>query len=181
MILPLAAHDAEADSDCRCAHITPLLRPVVPEVNRMSLTSSGVTAAARATTAFGVGAAGDEVVPRPVARLYRHPHDVPQRRQGVAVQVGNAIGAEESAHREQHRRMGAGQDVAGFLGGVTGVQRHHGGAGVVDRQAGHHPMPGVRRPDGHPVSGLHAERDQRGRSPVYLVAQGGGGEGRGRR
>ncbi|CKQ48219.1 Uncharacterised protein [Mycobacterium tuberculosis] len=51
MIFPLAAQDAEADSDCRCAHSTPLLRPVVPEVNRMSLTSWGATAAARAATA----------------------------------------------------------------------------------------------------------------------------------
>ena len=40
-----------APSDCRCAHSAPLLRPVVPEVNRMSETSSGLTAAARASTA----------------------------------------------------------------------------------------------------------------------------------
>ena len=38
----------------------------------------------------------------------------------------------------------AGQDVGGFRRGVAGVQRHHGGTGVVDRQDGHHPVPGVR-------------------------------------
>ena len=50
------AHSAQAwatPRDWRCALIAPLLRPVVPEVNMMSLTWPGVTAAARASAAPG--------------------------------------------------------------------------------------------------------------------------------
>ena len=113
---------------------------------------------------------GDEVVPRPVVGVDRYSHDVAQRGQCGAVQVADAIVADKATHSEQHRGSGAGQDVAGFARGVAGVQRHHGCASVMDRQAGDHPMPGVRRPDGHPVSGLDAERDERGGRPVHLVA-----------
>ncbi len=97
MIFPQAAHDADPASDCRCAHSTPLLRPVVPEVNRTSEMSSGRTAAARASAAAraGVSAVADKFVPRPVVRLDRDPHDVPQIRQCRAVEVADPVGSEE--------------------------------------------------------------------------------------
>ncbi len=119
----------------------------------------------------GPGTRGDELVPGPVVGFDRHPHDVPQRGQRGPVQAGRPVGAQEEARREQHRRAGSVQDVGGFCGGVAGVQRHHRGAGVVDRQAGHHPVPGVRRPDGHPVCGFDTEGDQRRRGAVDRVAQ----------
>ncbi len=49
---PHSAQARATASDCRCAVIAPLLRPVVPEVNRMSLTSPGRTAAARLSAAL---------------------------------------------------------------------------------------------------------------------------------
>ncbi|OBI89001.1 hypothetical protein A9X00_21810 [Mycobacterium sp. 1245805.9] len=117
-------------------------------------------------------AVGDELVPGSVVRLDRDADDVAQRRQRRAVQVGHAVIAQESTHPEQHRRTRAGQDVAGFSGRVSGVERHHGGPGVVNRQAGHHPVPGVRRPDGNPVPGPHAQCDEGGRRAVHLVTKG---------
>ena len=66
-----APHSAQARataSDCRCAVIAPLLRPVVPEVNRMSLTSSGLTAAARSrAAAAGTQAARSRKTAQPMA------------------------------------------------------------------------------------------------------------------
>ena len=135
------------------------------------------SAAADRVEACRFRASGDEVAPCPVFRFDRHSHDVPQCRQGVAVQAGDPVGAQELTHSEQHRRPGAGQDVTGFRRGVAGVHWHYGSAGVVNRQAGHYPVPGVRRPDGHPVAGLDAERDERGGCAMYFVAQRGGGEG----
>ena len=120
----------------------------------MSDTSSGCTAAARASTAARSVPRADELVPGAVVLVDRDADDVPQRGQCVAVEVGDPVGAEELAHPEQQRRLGAGQDVGGLGGGVAGVQRHHHGAGVMGGQAGDHPVPGVRRPDRDPVAGL---------------------------
>ena len=83
----------------------------------------------------------------------------------IAVEVGDSVGAEELAHREQQRGAGACQDVGRPRGGVAGVQRHDDGAGVVGGQAGDHPVPGVRRPDRHPIAGLHVKARSSPRPP----------------
>ena len=137
----------------------------------MSETSSGLTAAARASTASRSRAARDELVPGPVVLVDGHADDVPQRRQGVAVEFGGLVGAEEFAHRHQQRRPGAGQDVGGLAGGVAGVQRHDDAARVVGGQARDHPVPGVRRPDRDPVAGADAQVDHRRGGPSDLGPQ----------
>ena len=131
----------------------------------MSETSSGATAArAVASTAARFGAAGDELVPRRrPCLLDRDAHDV---RAARAAAVGGRRSAALSRPRnapdgEQQRRRGAGQDVGGLAGGVAGVERDEHAAGVVRRQARHHPVLGVRRPDRDPVAGLDAEVDHR--------------------
>ena len=43
-------------------------------------------------------------------------------------------------------------------------------------QAGDHPVPAVRRPDRHPVAGVHTEADHRCRGAAHLVPQLGEGE-----
>ena len=91
-----------------------------------------------------------------------HPDDVAQRGKRGAVEFGGPVGAEELAHADQQRRLGAGQDVGGLAGGVAGVERDDDGARVVRGQARDHPVPGVRRPDRDPVAGVHAEVDHRG-------------------
>ena len=123
------------------------------------------------------GAARHEVVPRPVVRINRHPHDMPQIGQRGPVKISGLVGTQELAHRHQQRSTGAGQDVGGLGGGIAGVQRYHGGAGVMGGQAGNHPMPGVRRPDRHPVARAHTQRDHRRRGTAHLVAQLGKSEG----
>ena len=66
---PHSAQARATASDCRWALIAPLLRPVVPEVNRMSLTSPGCTAAARASAALaGTAAARSSKSAQPMAR-----------------------------------------------------------------------------------------------------------------
>ncbi len=117
-----------------------------------------------------VGPRADKLVPRSVVRLDRHSHDVPQIGQRRAVEVGRPVCAEELAHRHQQGSAGSGQDVGGFGRRVAGVQRHHDRAGVVRGQAGDHPVPGIRRPDRHPVAGVHAEADHRGCGATHLVA-----------
>ena len=128
----------------------------------MSETSSGLTAAARASTASRSVPAGRRTRPR-----CRRPSSIgtrtmcSQRRQPIAVQFGGLVGAEELAGGDQQGRAGAGQDVGGLAGGVAGVQRHQHAARVMGRQARHHPVPGVRRPDRDPVPGVDAELDHR--------------------
>ena len=123
-----------------------------------------------------VGPAGDELVPGAVVLVEGHPHDVPQRRQVGRGPDRRPVGPEELAHRDQQRRLGAGQDVGGLAGGVAGVQRDDNRARVVRGQAGDHPVPGIRRPDGHPVSGGNAVVDHRRGGPAHLVAQPGEGQ-----
>ena len=65
---------------------------------------------------------------------------------------------------------------ARLAGGVAGVQRDDDGARVVRGQAGDHPVPGIRRPDGDPVSGGDTEVDHRRGGPAHLVAQLGEGQ-----
>jgi hypothetical protein len=122
----------------------------------------------------GVAAARNEVVPWQVGRFVpfeRHPDDVPERRQGGAIEVGHLVGAEKLSHRHQQRCAGAGQDVGGLAGGISSVQRNHRGAGAVGGQAGHHPVPAVRRPERDPIATANAEVNHRGGGPTHLVAQ----------
>ncbi len=55
--------------------------------------------------------------------------------------------------------------------GVAGVQRHHDPARVVRGQACDHPVPGVRRPDRHPVAGADAHVDHPRGGPSDLGPQ----------
>jgi hypothetical protein len=65
-----------------------------------------------------------------------YPHDVAQIGQCGAVEVADSVRPEELAHCHQQRGTGAGQNVGSFSRGVAGVQRHHGGTGIVGGQAG---------------------------------------------
>ena len=97
----------------------------------MSETSSGWTAAARASAASRSvpRATNSSQVPSSFSIGTRTM--CAQFRQGVAVEVEAALSApRNSAGREQQRRAGAGQDVGGLAGGVAGVQRHEHAAGV---------------------------------------------------
>ncbi len=57
--------------------------------------------------------------------------------------------------------LGSAEDVGRLARGVAGVQRHDDRARVADGQAGDHPVPGVRGPDGDAVARVHAEVDHR--------------------
>ena len=90
----------------------------------MSETSSGRTAAARASAAARSVAAGHELVPGAVVLCRRAPARCAAGRAVASrSQFGGPVGPEELAHRDQQRRFGAGQDVGGLAGGVSGVQR----------------------------------------------------------
>ncbi len=108
--------------------------------------------------------AGHEFVPGAVIGIERHPDDMSQHGQRVAIEIGHPVMVEEPAHPDQQRGLGAGQDVGGFIGGVTGVQRNQHRAGVVDRQTRDDPVPGIGTPDrdpiarGYPESGNHRSR-----------------------
>ncbi len=105
--------------------------------------------------------AGDELVPRPVVLLDRDADDVAERGQRVTVDACGLVGSEEVAGREQQRSCGAAEDVCCLAGCVAGVQWNEHAAGVVRRQARHHPVPGVRRPDGDAITWFDAKVDHR--------------------
>ena len=94
-----------------------------------------------------------------------------QCRQCGTVELGGAVGAEELARRDQQGGLGAREDVGGLGGGVAGVQWDDDGAGVVGGQCGHHPVPGVRAPDGDPVADRDAQVDHGRRGTSYFIAQ----------
>ena len=161
---------------------TPLGTPVVPEVNRMSHGSSGVTAADRRSTsarpsgvARAANASHDSVPPgagpRATTTVSRSGSSVP-----VAAQHGHVVGAEEVGDGHQDPGPAAGQDV-GRLGPLEArVHRDEHGPGAGQAEEGHDPLGAVEGPDGDSVARLHARGDEGGAEGPGPVGQFGVGE-----
>jgi hypothetical protein len=146
---------------------TPLGRPVVPEVKRMSDGSSGPSPGPRSPRPARVGGPTQEP---PTTRCRRVPapghHDgrqVGQLATSGGPQHGDVVGVEEVGDRDQHLGLGSAQGCRPLRRPLKrvlmGTSTH---PAMRQAEQGHHPLDAVERPDGHPVAGLDAGRHQRG-------------------
>ena len=139
---------------CRCALIAPLLRPVVPEVNRMSATSSGVTASARRLDRGDVGRR-----PPASASRARCPRRSMTGASGERPREESAswVAPRKPSATTSARRVGAAMTSATSWAGVAGVDRHQRAAGVGRARARPPPSRCVfGAQSDHPVARLHA-------------------------
>ena len=85
----------------------------------------------------------------------KHHHRVGHRRATVA-QQRQIVGAQKLAHRKKQPCLRTLEQMGRLLPPIPRVDRHQHRTGRVQTQDGHHPLPTVRRPDGHPVARLDA-------------------------
>ncbi len=105
-----------------------------------------------------VGGPGEEVVPADgVARRRAAGHDdglqVGQLGAG-RLDHGEVVGVEEVRHRHQHASPAALEDDRGLGPLEPGVHGDEDGSGLEEAEDGDDPLPGVGRPNGHPVTAL---------------------------
>ena len=152
---------------------TPFGRPVVPDVNNVSLASDGSTERRPFPRRLGRHRLPrrDELLPRPARRI--NARTVAAARSGTSgfgrtveeddrAQVGefgrvvvehrHGVGAEEADRGEQQRDLRRRQHVRRLGAFPTGVDRHERRAGAVRSEGSDDPAQPVRRPDGDPVA-----------------------------
>ena len=144
--------------------MTPLGRPVVPEVKNMSQTSSAVTASARASAS-----------PRGTSEPRRRnsAQERPPDPFGVMISVSDGssasrsmpdvVVAEEAVVGDEQPRTAPAQDPRGLVALEPGVQRDEDGAGRHGAEGRRDEQAPVRRPHRDPVAALDAGRDHRRR------------------
>ncbi|MFN8026833.1 MAG: hypothetical protein U0W40_10915 [Acidimicrobiia bacterium] len=95
-------------------------------------------------------------------------HDLVDIDRRFVTQQLHVVGVEEARHREDAPRLGAVQDVRGFLGFEPRVHGDEHPAHRVDGEGDDGPLRDVRRPDAHAVARLDAAGDQRASGGVHL-------------
>ena len=144
---------------CDASTTTPLGLPVVPEVKKTSATSSGPTAAMRASTRRPDRRAdGDPLRRSPASRRGESASETivfsVRRLRGRRCEHPGVVGAEETVGDDEQFRGAAGEDVARLLALEARVQRDEGGAGRDQPSAAMTHSTTIRRPDrlrGHPA------------------------------